>query len=665
MFSRQRWSFSSATRHSESSKHHRDKDRDSRRHHSKRRDPSPEGKKIELLDLDYTLTGRKYIQALIKETIQLDHVSEFLKTKFPSGDQRIPEDAEVRFFWNGKGLDGDDIPKEASILHYRVLLAGDDGSLRVIWRGANLKLRKAQLDTITSEVAAGRSVGNIRETIAELLRVTNKASKNFVQTPNQIVIEAVGGLRPGPLPGNNWEASKVQTWLCRYLAIDLKRPTSYLVLKGFNEEYVCHRSYVDSRGYVDVHELKQWLKQSVLTTVHSRGLQRRGIGVGIDVDDIRLIFRGKPVRKHSHIRPGKIVDFDVPRVVEDKFIQAEAWLVPLSETCIVCSDEKRVSEMPNRRRITASCEHDSSICKECVGQWIVSSMDTVTWDRLKCPECPQLLKYENVRAFALREVFNRYDTLAAKALLANIPDFMWCLNPKCSSGQIYPNGCSRARCHDCKHSLCVRHHIPWHSGETCDEYERRTKRQRKNDKASENHVKEIAKPCPGCKKNVNKFIGCDHVTCICGHEWCWLCFGTYYRDEHEFLQCRHTQQCRYHDNPPNYEGGRAFMPFLNPGGAPGPFMNGALPPRERRPHAPPPPGAPGNRQPHAPRPAPPHGLDDEIFNILMRRHMERNRFDPNMNMGRPRHQNPLGPDFVGDALLFNLGHLMQRVGRER
>ncbi|XXG98162.1 hypothetical protein Hte_004483 [Hypoxylon texense] len=600
----------------------------------------------------YVIAGRQYIQARIKDTIQLSHVAEFLKTKFPDGDQQISEDAEVQFFWDGKRLEENDIPKEAVTLRYRILPAWDDGSLRVIWKGANLKLRKSHLDTITSEVAAGRSVGSIRETVADLLRASNKPGKHAVQSSNQIVIEAAGGLRPGPLPGNSWQACKVQTWLCRYLTIDVRQPAHHVILRGFNEQYVWHKPYVNARGYVDVHELKQWLKQSVLTSVHFRGLHRRGIGASIDVDDILLLSRGKIIGKHAHVRPGKTVDFDVPRAVEDKFIQAEAWLVPLTETCVVCSDEKRVSEMPNRRRITASCEHDATICKECVGQWIVSSMDTVTWDRLKCPECPQLLKYENVRAFAPRDAFDRYDTLAAKALLASIPDFMWCLNPKCSSGQIHPAGCARAKCHGCKHSLCVRHHVPWHSGETCDEYERRTRRQRKNDKASEKHVKEIAKPCPGC---------------ICGHEWCWLCFGRYYRDEHEFLQCHHTQQCRYHDNPPNYEGGRAFIPFLNPGAPLPPFMNGALPPRERRPNAPnPPQGAHGNRPP---APAPPRvpGLPrlaqhDEILDILIRRHM----FGPgHLNMGRPRHQHPLGPDFIDEAMLFNLGHLMQRAGRER
>ncbi|KAI1397276.1 hypothetical protein F4819DRAFT_90970 [Hypoxylon fuscum] len=572
MFSR-RWSLSTTGRHAaESSKRHKDK----RNHHPKNPGPAQERKKIELLDLDYTLTGRQYVQVALKENSQLDHVTEFLKSKFPNGDQQIPEDAEVHYFCDGRRLGGNDVPKDAPALRYRVLSAGDDGAPRVIWRGANMKLRKPQLETIVREVAAGQSVSSIRETVAHLLRTSNKTDKSPVQSSNQIVVEAAGGLRPGPLQGNNWETRKVQTWLCRYLVIDIRRAGKFLVLRGFNEQYIWHRPYLNSRGYVDVRELKVWLKHSVLASVHSRGLHRRGIGVDIDVDDIRLTCRGKPIRKTSHIRPGETIDFEVPRVVEDKFIEAEAWLLPLSETCIVCGDEKRVSEMPNRRRITAACQHDSSMCKECIGQWITSSMDTVTWDRLKCPECPQLLKFANVRAFATREIFEKYDTLAAKAVLASIPEFTWCLNPKCNSGQIHPAGCSKARCHACKHYLCVRHNVPWHKGETCEEYQNRTRKQRKNNEASEKHVKEITKPCPGCKKNVHKFTGCDHVTCICGHEWCWLCFGRYYRDEHEFLQCHHTQQCRYHDNPPNYEGGRAFMPFINPGGPPRPFMNGAL-----------------------------------------------------------------------------------------
>ncbi|KAI1214172.1 uncharacterized protein F4807DRAFT_117371 [Annulohypoxylon truncatum] len=661
MFSR--WSsFSSTNRHGESSNHQKEE----RKHRSKHHDSTREKRRrIDVIDLDEPISGRELLSISVKESWGLSHVADTLRKQYLDGEQK---GAQIQFFWGDKRLDGDEIPKGASPLQYRLLEEGDNGALRVSWRRPKSKLRKHQIEIIEQEIEAGRSIGSIRETIANFLRPPSESRGHLVVNANQIVIHAVGGLREGPLQGNSWEARKVQTWLCRHLVFDIVPVDAYFVLRGFNEEYVCQKPYHTPHGYADVHKLKQWLRDKVLTSIYTRASRHRTI----DVEDIKLTYRGKPVKKRNHIRPGETIDFDVPRVVEDRFIRAEAWLVPLTDTCIVCSDDKRVSEMPNRRRITMSCEHDSTICKECVGAWIASSMDTVTWDRLKCPECPQLLKYENVRAFATREVFERYDKLAVKAFLSNIPDFIWCLNPRCDSGQIYQAGCERARCHECKHSLCVRHNVPWHKGETCEEYEKRTRRQRKNDKASEKHVKEITKPCPGCDRNVHKYTGCDHVTCICGHEWCWLCFGMYYRDNQDFLQCHHTRECRYHDNPPNYEGGRAFMPFLNINPAPPPpplFVRRR--PREQRPPPavpapdPAPQAGPGNR-PLRPRP---NALDGEFVNIF-RRHTDRNPrnpFDPNININlvRPHQDDPVGPDFFEEAMFFNLGHLMNRAGRDR
>ncbi|KAL7628031.1 hypothetical protein AAE478_002227 [Parahypoxylon ruwenzoriense] len=648
MFSRRRWSFDQASHHTKSSNHREDM-RDNR---LGRRDSSQVRKKIELTDLDSSLSGRQSVRIGINGTSQLGDVAESLKSRYLIGDHLIPKDAEIQFFWDDKRIDGDDVPKGASSLLYRVLPPGDDGGLRIIC-SANVKLRRSQIETIAREAREGNSVGSIRETTANLLQPSNEKRKHPVQDANQILVEAAGGLKPGPLHGSNWEARKAQTWLCRYLIIEVR--TVFLILRGFNEQYVCHNPHLfNPRGYADVRMLKDWLRLEVLTMANPHGRHRRRISV----DDIRLTLRGRAVRKHTHIRSGDIIDFEVPRVVEDKFLRTEAWLVPLSETCTVCGDEKRVSEMPNRRRVTAACEHDSLMCKECVGKWIASSMDTSTWDRLKCPECPQLLKFENVRAFATREVFERYDTLATKAALTSIPEFMWCLNPRCNSGQIHPVGCSKAKCHACKHHNCVRHNVPWHKGETCEEYEQRTRIQRRNDKASEQHIKEITKPCPGCKRNIHKYTGCDHVTCVCGHEWCWLCFGTYYRDERQFLQCHHTQECRYHDNPPNYEGGRAFMPFLQMGGAPPPFMP-LGPPRERRGGAAR--GEAGDR-PQAPRHLP---LDDEDpIEFIMRRRRARNPFEPDIDLARPRQQpRAPGPALFEEAMRFNLGHIMQRAER--
>lgn len=34
--------------------------------------------------------------------------------------------------------------------------------------------------------------------------------------------------------------------------------------------------------------------------------------------------------------------------------------------------------------------------------------------------------------------------------------------------------------------------------------------------------------CPNCELPIQKISGCPHMTCVCGHEFCWYCFKDYY-----------------------------------------------------------------------------------------------------------------------------------------
>lgn len=47
----------------------------------------------------------------------------------------------------------------------------------------------------------------------------------------------------------------------------------------------------------------------------------------------------------------------------------------------------------------------------------------------------------------------------------------------------------------------------------------------------------FAKPCPFCYKVVEKNEGCNHMTCICGNAWCWVCRKPYNGIQYYHPEC--------------------------------------------------------------------------------------------------------------------------------
>ncbi|KAI1152387.1 hypothetical protein F4825DRAFT_312853 [Nemania diffusa] len=641
--------------------HHYDSSSAQEHHQKAQENPPPDDRlveriQIDLFDIYESTTGRPQVKIGAKrKTANLDHVASFLKGRFYAGDEAIPHGDRIEFFHLEKQLHGSELPQHVAALSYRVVNPQDDGSLEVRWKGTHQSVRlfPSQLDEVARYIRSGATIGQVRHKVASELAgslSTDSHSRATIE-PDQIVIEAVGGFRQGLLQGDSWECRNVRSWLCRRLAITLVRPDAYFVFYGFNERYVLHGPhldyYHDTQGTMNGSGLKMWLRRKLLTNVRQPG-DHPG---KIKAEDISLSIGGRRVRDGTPFRSGMSFDFELSRDARTIFIQAEAWLLPLTETCSICADDKRVSEMPNQRSITRDCAHAATACSDCIGQWITRSMETVSWDRLKCPECPNLLSFQDVEAFAPRDTFDRYDRLATRAALDRIAGFRWCLNPKCDSGQIYPSGCEKAKCHACQRSSCVRHDVPWHSGETCKEYDKRTRKQRKSYKLSEKHIQKTTKTCPGCKRHVNKYSGCDHITCPCGHEWCWLCFATYTRDRSSKLSCKHKTECRHHRTPPFWEGGGAnfiLEDFLDRPPAAAMGRRPAIPLRQ-------PPGVrvedAAAERPAPNRPESPHMPAPALLNFL---------FEELNNGVGPRLRRQ-GMPFINDALLFDLAQLMQRA----
>ena len=226
-------------------------------------------------------------------------------------------------------------------------------------------------------------------------------------------------------------------------------------------------------------------------------------------------------------------------------------LFPPKRLCIICTDAKQIGKFP-QGKITACCGHEPQVCSKDVQIWITSELESKGWQNIRCPECREPLERSDIRKLASKKTFARsacspysktvqqfgilshtipgsllikfrYETLVTRAILSANPNFRWCLNPECDSGQIHENSKDGPifRCAECKAKICTFHDRAWHKGETCEQFDRRVaaEKQRVEEAASIAIIEKITKKCPGkpgqrCGWNIEKVAGCDHMTCM-------------------------------------------------------------------------------------------------------------------------------------------------------
>jgi hypothetical protein len=197
--------------------------------------------------------------------------------------------------------------------------------------------------------------------------------------------------------------------------------------------------------------------------------------------------------------------------------------------CSICCCDEIPADPP-----TAMCTHPTNIiCAQCLQKHISEELNnkgSVT--DIKCPVvgCRKFLSYNDVKRGATVKDFARYDTLLTTRLLSTLPEFRWCKVLNCGNGQIH-DGDKEApimTCHKCKGKSCFTHDVPWHTGITCEEYDKQIGQETK---ANTDYLLRETKPCPQCNRAIQKNDGCDHMTCRlpggCGHEFCWKCMASY------------------------------------------------------------------------------------------------------------------------------------------
>jgi hypothetical protein len=73
--------------------------------------------------------------------------------------------------------------------------------------------------------------------------------------------------------------------------------------------------------------------------------------------------------------------------------------------CALCAEERPAGRFG---RATARCAHPPRACAACLRRWAGAQVEGGAWGRLRCPECDEGMKREDVKAVAGRETYERF-----------------------------------------------------------------------------------------------------------------------------------------------------------------------------------------------------------------------------------------------------------------
>jgi hypothetical protein len=221
--------------------------------------------------------------------------------------------------------------------------------------------------------------------------------------------------------------------------------------------------------------------------------------------------------------------------------------------CIVCTDDipkNRFPLLPHKQ--DDNNKHSSDVCFKCFSEHLCVEVKNKGHEGVGCPQYSKALEESEIRKLASSWTYQEYvvphhsypgirltgipDTLTKQpssacnkkksVTLARTPSVLGVRTGELHSTMIDMltriQGAYFARgdgnifsCTSCKARYCLVCEVPFHEEQTCDEYQADAKRRSEDEQKSLDAVKKMSRPCPGqgCGVNIDKYEGCDHMTC--------------------------------------------------------------------------------------------------------------------------------------------------------
>ncbi|XP_060200894.1 probable E3 ubiquitin-protein ligase ARI8 [Lycium barbarum] len=197
--------------------------------------------------------------------------------------------------------------------------------------------------------------------------------------------------------------------------------------------------------------------------------------------------------------------------------------------CGICFEEYSFDKVA-----FATC-NKHPFCKLCWEGYISASIDDGSNKclGLRCPEprCDAMVGESMIVTLASEKDRLMYYDCLFRSYVEENRKIKWCPAPGCECAVEFEIGsesydvicdCSNGFCWNCVEEI--------HRPIDCDTIAKWISRNHE-EAANTNWILAFTKKCPKCDNSIEKNMGCMHMTCRCGYQFCWLCFekwGTCY-----------------------------------------------------------------------------------------------------------------------------------------
>ncbi|CCW66261.1 unnamed protein product [Phytomonas sp. Hart1] len=214
--------------------------------------------------------------------------------------------------------------------------------------------------------------------------------------------------------------------------------------------------------------------------------------------------------------------------------------------CLICVTEAGKGEALG----LSNCKH--FFHHECWRTFVRHSLDTN--ENLWNFRCPMDGCLELVDAQCLKQLFSAHEEAPLRLKIEQhllqryvdtSPRLSWCPNEKGCEGIIYTPKALHSReaveCDVCHLHFCFHCKKIPHSPAFCNQVQ---KWLHKIDEDLPNtaFVLVHTKGCPNCNVRIEKYMGCNHMTCTCGYQFCWMCLGKWSSHAGNYFSCNNAKQ---------------------------------------------------------------------------------------------------------------------------